>query len=81
MDHCASWILSTRMLIEDLEKNERKMGNVISFFTIDSMLLNILAEKIATKLSNKLENLYQSKFSINRLLHYKKLHLLRISLL
>jgi hypothetical protein len=63
---------------EDWEKLDRRARSIIQLCLEDSILLNVLGESIAKELWDKLGNLYQSKFLVNKLFLRKKLYHLRM---
>jgi hypothetical protein len=68
----------TGMSKEDWEKLDRRARSTIRLCLTDSVLLNVSGESTAKELWNKLGNLYQSKFLVNKLFLRKKLYHLRM---
>jgi hypothetical protein len=68
----------TSMSKEDWEKLDRRARSTIQLCLEDSVLLNVSGESTANELWDKLGNLYQSKYLVNKLFLRKKLYHLRM---
>ena len=68
----------TGVSIEDWEKLDRKARSTICLCLSDSVLLNVSGEEFVKKLWEKLGNLYQYKYLVNKLFLRKKLYHLRM---